>query len=99
MHRGLVWPFYLIILPNPQKQPFKMSCSRITLWIGKTGSEELIHLPSTPVFWPGEFHGLTGYSPWGLKESDTTELLTHTHTHTHTHTQPMGGRGFEPRYV
>ena len=28
-----------------------------------------------------------GYSPWGLKESDTTERLTHTHTHTHTHTQ------------
>ena len=26
---------------------------------------------STPVFWPGEFHGL--YSPWGHKESDTTE--------------------------
>ena len=22
---------------------------------------------STPVFWPGEFHGL--YSPWGYKES------------------------------
>ena len=28
---------------------------------------------STPVFWPGEFHGL--YSPWGLKESDITEWL------------------------
>ena len=27
----------------------------------------------TPVFWPGEFHGL--YSPWGRKESDTTERL------------------------
>ena len=27
----------------------------------------------TPVFWPGEFHGL--YSPWGRKESDTTEQL------------------------
>ena len=27
----------------------------------------------TPVFWPGEFHGL--YSPWGLKESDTAERL------------------------
>ena len=26
-----------------------------------------------PVFWPGEFHGL--YSPWGHKESDTTEQL------------------------
>ena len=27
----------------------------------------------TPVFWPGEFHGL--YSPWGHKELDTTEQL------------------------
>ena len=27
----------------------------------------------TPVFWPGEFHGL--YSPWGCKESDMTEWL------------------------
>ena len=27
----------------------------------------------TPVFWPGEFHGL--YSPWGNKESVTTEQL------------------------
>ena len=27
----------------------------------------------TPIFWPGEFHGL--YSPCGHKESDTTEWL------------------------
>ena len=30
----------------------------------------------TPVFLPGKFHGprsLAGYSPWGHKESDTTE--------------------------
>ena len=27
----------------------------------------------TPVFWPGEFHGL--YSPWGCKELDMTEQL------------------------
>ena len=27
----------------------------------------------TPVFWPGEFHGL--YSPWGHKESNTAERL------------------------
>ena len=36
----------------------------------------------TPVFLPGEFHrqrGLVGYSPWGRKESDTTEQLS-THT-------------------
>ena len=32
-----------------------------------------------------------GCSPWGCKESDTTEQLSateqHTHTHTHTHTE------------
>ena len=27
----------------------------------------------TPVFWPGEFHGL--YSPWGQKESDTLRAI------------------------
>ena len=31
----------------------------------------------TPVFWSREFHGL--YSPWGRKESDTTERLSLTH--------------------
>ena len=33
----------------------------------------------TAVFLPGEFHGqksLAGYSPWGRRESDTTERLT-----------------------
>ena len=33
----------------------------------------------TPVFLPGEFHrqrNLVGYSPWGHRESDTTEQLT-----------------------
>ena len=32
-------------------------------------------MTTTPVFLPGEFPGqrsLAGYSPWGLKESDTT---------------------------
>ena len=31
---------------------------------------------STPILLPGKSHGqrnLVGYSPWGLKESDTTE--------------------------
>ena len=38
---------------------------------------------STPVLLPGESHGrrsLVGYSPWGRKESDTTERL-HSLTH------------------
>ena len=33
-------------------------------------------MATTPVFLPGEPHGqrsLAGYSPWGHKESDTTE--------------------------
>ena len=37
----------------------------------------------TPVFLPGESHGqrsLAGYSPWGPRELDTTELL-NTQTH------------------
>ena len=40
----------------------------------------------TPVFLPGESHGqrrLAGYSPWGHKELDMTERLTHKHTHTY----------------
>ena len=32
----------------------------------------------TPVFWPGEFHGL--YDPWSHKELDTAEPLSHIHT-------------------
>ena len=40
-------------------------------WIGKIPwrRERL----STPVFWPGKFHGL--YSPWGREESDATGQL------------------------
>ena len=45
-------------------------------WVGKIPWKRE-QLP-TPVFWPGELQGqrdLTGYSPWGCKESDTTERL------------------------
>ena len=40
-------------------------------WVGKIPWRRE-RLP-TPVFWPGEFHGL--YSSWGCKESDMTEQL------------------------
>ena len=40
-------------------------------WVGKIPWRRE-WLP-TSIFWPGEFHGL--YSPWGCKESDTTERL------------------------
>ena len=44
---------------------------------------------------PGKFQeqrSLTGYRPWGCKESDMIEwedTHAHTHTHTHTHTHPV----------
>ena len=43
-------------------------------WVWSLGWEDPLEkgLP-TPVFWPGEFHGL--YNPQGPKESDTTEWL------------------------
>ena len=62
------------VFPNP------MSCLRLDLqckrpgfdpWVGKNLWRRE-RLP-TSVFGPGEFHGL--YSPWGRKESDTTERL------------------------
>ena len=44
------------------------------LWVGKIPWKRE-RIP-TPVGWSGEFHGL--YSPWGHKESDMTERLSHT---------------------
>ena len=46
-------------------------------WVGKIPWRRE-WLP-TPVFLPGEFHeqkSLVGYSPWGHKESESTERLT-----------------------
>ena len=52
-------------------------------WVRSLGWEDSLEkCKTTPVFWPGEFHGqrsLVGYSPWGYKESNMTERLTQTH--------------------
>ena len=44
-------------------------------WVQSLGWEDPLEKGNvpTPVFWPGEFHVL--YSPWGHKESDTTEQI------------------------
>ena len=52
-------------------------------WVGKIPWRRAWQ--PTPVFLPGESHGLrslVGYSLWGCKESDMTECLS-THIHTH----------------
>ena len=49
---------------------------RLNPWVRKTPWRKVWQ--PTPVFLPREFHGqrgLVGYSPWGHKESDTTEWL------------------------
>ena len=45
-------------------------------WVQSLGWEDPLERERllTPVFWPGEFHGL--YSPWGHKESDMTDMFT-----------------------
>ena len=53
-------------------------------WVGKISWRRKWH--PTPVFLPGKSHGwrnLVGYSPWGHKESETTEWLSlHLTSHT-----------------
>ena len=49
-------------------------------WVGFLGWEDALEedVAIHSVFLPGESHGqrsLVGYSPWGLKESNTTERL------------------------
>ena len=48
-------------------------------WVQSLGWEETLEKgkATTPVFWPGEFHGLN--SPGGHKELDMTEQLSLTH--------------------
>ena len=57
-------------------------------WVGKVPWRR--QWQPTAVFLPGESHGqrsLAGYSPWGCKESDRTEVTQHTSTHSEqTHT-------------
>ena len=53
------------------KNPPAIQETPVQPWVGKVrcGRKRL----PTPVFWPGQFHGL--YSLWGHKESDTTGRL------------------------
>ena len=71
------------VIPQKVKNPLPMQ----DIWVKSLDQEDPVRrewLP-TPVFLPEESHGqriLAGYSPWGRKESDTTEQLSaHTHTY------------------
>ena len=62
------------------KNPLAMQETWVQSLIGKIPWRRK-RLP-TPVFWPGEFHGL--YSPWGLKS----QTATYEHPHTRTRINP-----------
>ena len=52
-------------------------------WVQSPSQEDSVEeeWQPTPVFLPVEFNGqrrLAGYSPWGRKESNATERITHT---------------------
>ena len=68
---GVKWAFVVAqMVKNQNEKP------GFDPWVGKIPWKRE-QLP-TPVFWPRKFHGqrsLAGYSPWGCKESDTTERL------------------------
>ena len=78
------------LLRHHERLPWGLRWQRICLqcrrpgfypWVGKIPwRREWLPIP---VFLPGKFHeqrSLAGYSPWGGKESRTTEQLTHTRT-------------------
>ena len=70
-------------LPDPGVKPGSPALQADSLPAGLPGNPSGNGYPFYHSFLLGEFHGqrsLAGYSPWGLKESDTTEQLTHTHT-------------------
>ena len=62
-----------ILIPVPCSVGICLHCGRpgFNPWVRKILWRRE-RLP-TPVFWPGEFHGL--YSPWGRQELDMTEWL------------------------
>ena len=60
------------------KNPPAMQEIRVRSWVRKIPWRR--KWQPTPVFLPGESHGqrsVVGYSPWGHKESDTTEVTEH----------------------
>ena len=71
---GIGYPlqyFWASFVAQLVKNPPAMQGPGFDPWVGKSPWRRE-RLP-TPVFWPGEFHGL--YSPWSHKELDMTAQL------------------------
>ena len=74
-------------LPRVKHPPKFRGRHQFDPWVGKIPWRRAWQ--PTIVFLPGESHeqrSLAVYNPWGLKESDTTEHITHIHTHSSCYT-------------
>ena len=70
-----------IVIKNPPASARDIMRREFSSWVRKIPWKRAWH--PTPVFFPRESHGqksLAGYSPWGCKESDTTEQLSFIHS-------------------
>ena len=84
----IIQAFQVALVVKKKKKP-ACQCRRYTrrrfdLWVGKIPRRRRAWQPSQ-VFLPGESHGqgsLVGYSPYGHKESDTTEMTQHSISNT-----------------
>ena len=68
----------LSLFTSPHLKKWNLRRPRFDPWVRKIPWRR--EWQPTPVFLPGEFHeqrSLAGYSPWGHKELDTSELLTY----------------------
>ena len=78
----LIWASQVALTvkePACQRQCRRHKRHRFDPWVRKISWRK--KWQHTPVLLPGESHeqrSLTGYSPWGRKESDTTEATEHT---------------------
>ena len=73
-----LWPWVSSMPPFHSLKIYSLQRERpgFNPWVGKIPWRRKCQ--STPVLLPGKSHGqrsLVGYSPWGRKESDTTERL------------------------
>ena len=70
-----LWAFQVaLVVKNPPANAGRCKRCGFDPWVEKIPWKRAWQ--PTPVFLPGESHGqisLAGYSPWGHKESDTTE--------------------------
>ena len=65
----------VLVVKNPPVNPVRHKRCRFDPWVSKMSWRRAWQ--PTPVFLPGESRGqrgLEGYSPWGCKELDTTEV-------------------------